>query len=332
MTRAPFGSGVWIDHMMGASFGFGRSSIYLSPGPLYHAAPLGWTMGTIRNGGTAVVMDRFDAEAALEFIELYGVTATQMVPTMFVRMLKLPADVRARYDLGTLRTVVHAGARCPVEVKKQMIDWLGPILVEFYAGSEGTGFFMVDSQTWLQRPGTVGKAILGAVHICDDDGRELPAGEIGTVWFGDVRRFEYHGDPDKTADAWNAEGWNTLGDLGYVDDDGYLYLSDRRVDLIVSGGVNIYPREIEDALILHPAVVDVVVVGVADEEFGQSVHAYVQLADTGRADDNVLSELDAFVRERVAGFKAPRGWTVLSDFPRLPSGKVLRRTLPVPGA
>ncbi|GAA4663460.1 AMP-binding protein [Gordonia humi] len=330
LTGERFGTGMTIDHMMGSSFGFGRDSVYLSPGPLYHAAPLGWSMGTIRNGGTVLVMEKFDARAALECIARYEVTATQMVPTMFVRLLKLPAEERAAHRLDSLRTVVHAGARCPVDVKQRMIDWLGPILVEFYSGSEATGFFMVDSPTWLQHPGTVGRAVLGTVHICDDAGDELPNGEIGIVWFGDVKRFEYLGDPTKTAGAWNDRGWNTLGDLGHVDDDGYLYLSDRRTDLIVSGGVNIYPREIEDALILHPAVADVVVAGVADDEFGQSVHAYVQPADPEQRPETLIPVLDSFVRERIARFKVPRGWTVLADVPRLPSGKVPRRMLPDP--
>lgn len=328
LAHDPFGTGLTIEHMMADAFGFGRDTVYLSPGPLYHAAPLGWTIGTIRNGGTAVVMEKFDAREALRLIRDHRVTAAQFVPTMFVRMLKLPDEVRTSFNVSSLRIVIHAGAPCAVDVKQRMIGWLGPILVEFYSGSEGTGFFMVDSEAWLQRPGTVGKAMLGTVHICDDEGTELPAGEIGTVWFGDVKRFEYHGDPAKTASAWNDKGWNTLGDLGRVDEDGYLYLSDRRTDLILSGGVNIYPREIEEALILHPAVDDIVVVGVADEEFGQRVHAYVQAAPTVEAGPGLGAELSAFARERVARFKVPRGWTFLSEVPRLPSGKVLRRNLP----
>jgi long-chain acyl-CoA synthetase len=326
----PFGTGIQIDHMMAAAFGFGRDTVYLSPGPLYHAAPLGWSLGTIRNGGTVVVMEKFDAVEALELIQSHSVTHAQFVPTMFVRMLKLPAAQRTSYDVSALRVVVHAGAPCPIEVKRQMIDWLGPVLVEFYAGSEGTGFFMIDSPAWLEHPGSVGKPLLGKVHVTDDAGNELPTGEIGMIWFSEVRQFEYHGDAGKTADAWNDKGWNTLGDLGHVDDEGYLYLSDRRTDLVLSGGVNIYPREIEDAMILHEAIQDIAVIGVPDEEFGQRVHAFV-LPATGVSADPVLeAELSVFAREHLAGFKVPRSWTFLDEFPRLPSGKILKRNLPVP--
>ncbi|MDH3047313.1 AMP-binding protein [Gordonia alkanivorans] len=327
LSRDPFGTGLAIEHTMAGAFGFGRDTVYLSPGPLYHAAPLGWTVGTIRNGGTAILMERFDAERALSLIQRHAVTAAQFVPTMFVRMLKLDDRVRASYDVSSLRIVIHAGAPCAIDVKRKMIDWLGPILVEFYSGSEGTGFFMVDSQTWLQRPGTVGKAILGTVHIADDEGTELPTGDTGIVWFGDVKRFAYHGDPAKTASVWNDKGWNTLGDLGHVDDEGYLYLSDRRTDLIISGGVNIYPREVEEALILHPAVDDIVVIGAADEEFGQRVHAFVQPAPSAAGRPDLEVELSSYARERLAGFKVPRGWTFIAEVPRLPSGKVLRRNL-----
>lgn len=327
LSGAPFGTGIAIDHMMAASFGFGRGTVYLSPGPLYHAAPLGWSMGTIRNGGTVVVMERFDAAHALELIELHRVTHAQFVPTMFVRMLKLDEGVRRMHDVSSLQVVVHAGAPCPVDVKRQMIEWFGPKLVEFYAGSEGTGFFMIDSATWLERPGSVGRPLLGRLHICDDDGRELPIGEVGTVWFSDTPRFEYHDDPEKTAGAWDDRGWTTLGDLGHVDADGFLYLADRRTDLILSGGVNIYPREVEDALISHPAVTDVAVIGVPDEEFGQSVHAVVQLADPATASDDMVAELIDHARGSIARFKAPRTVSFVDELPRLPSGKILKRAL-----
>lgn len=322
----PFGAGIPIDHMMADNFGFDARSVYLSPGPLYHAAPLGWSLGTTRNGGIVVMMDRFDPELCLQLIERHGVTHGQFVPTMFVRMLKLPEALRTSYDVSSLRRVIHAAAPCPIDVKQRMIDWLGPKLVEFYAGSEGTGFFMIDSAQWLSHKGSVGKAVLGTPHILDDDGNELPPWEIGTVWFADIRPYEYHHDEDKTAAAFNDRGWNTLGDLGHLDEEGYLYLSDRRADLILSGGVNIYPREIEDALVLHPEVADVAVLGIPDQEFGQSVHAVVEPAAGVDAGPELEKRLQAHLRERIAGFKIPR--TISFDsVPRLPSGKILRREL-----
>ena len=326
LTGERFGSGLAIDHTMRDVFGFNSGTVYLSPGPLYHAAPLGWTMGTIRNGGTAIVMERFDAEATLAAIDAFGVTHAQFVPTMFVRMLKLPEDVRASYNVSSLKAVVHAAAPCPVEVKRQMIDWFGPVIVEFYSGTEATGFFMIDTADWLTHPGSVGKAIMGVPHICDDDGRELPAGEVGTVWFSDIRRFQYHDEPEKTAAAFNSQGWNTLGDLGYLDPDGYLYLSARRTDLIISGGVNIYPQEIEDALIMHPDVADAAVVGISDNEMGQRVFAVIEPAATSGGGPGLEAELVAHLRERIAHYKVPRGFA-FDVIPRLPSGKILRRNL-----
>ncbi|MBV7706856.1 acyl-CoA synthetase [Nocardia nova] len=326
LTGQPFGAGLVIDHLMGAAFGFGPDSVYLSPGPLYHAAPLGWTLGTVRNGGTAVVMEKFDAERTLALIDEFRVTHAQFVPTMFVRMLKLPTGIRDRYDVSSIRLVVHAAAPCPVEVKQRMIDWFGPKLTEFYSGSEGTGFFMINTPEWLTHRGSVGKAVQGVVHICDDDGNELPPGEVGTVWFSDIRPFEYLGDAAKTAEAFNDKGWNTLGDLGHVDADGYLYLSARRSDLILSGGVNIYPQEIEDALILHPAVFDVAVIGLPDEEMGQRVHAVVQPAAGVTPGPDLERELIDYCRDRLAHYKAPRS-IAFGEVPRLPSGKILRRQL-----
>lgn len=328
LAGQPFGAGIAIDHMMGNAFGFDIDAVYLSPGPLYHAAPLGWTVGTVRNGGTAVVMEKFDALRALELIDRYVVTHAQFVPTMFVRMLKLsPAD-RSAHDVSSLKCVVHAGAPCPDEVKDRMIEWFGEILVEFYSGSEGTGFCMIDSTTWRTHRGSVGRAVRGVPHICDDDGVELPPGEIGTIWFSDTPGFEYHRDPAKTHDAFDDRGWTTLGDLGHLDSDGYLYLSARRTDLILSGGVNIYPREIEDVLVLHPDVLDVAVVGLPDAEMGQRVHAVVQRADGVADDESVKSALIEFCRDRLAHFKAPTSIS-FDTVPRLPSGKLLRRALNV---
>ena len=326
LTGEPFGTGLSIDSTMARSFGFGQDSVYLSPGPLYHAAPLGWSMGTVRNGGTVVVMERFDAERALSLIETHRVTHGQFVPTMFVRMLKLPGEVRERYDVSSLRVVIHAAAPCPAEVKRRMIEWLGPKLIEFYAGSEGNGFCMIDSPTWLAHPGSVGRAVYGTPHICDDEGNELGPNEVGTVWFGDGKRFAYHGDPEKTARAYDDRGWSTIGDLGHLDEEGFLYLSDRRTDLILSGGVNIYPREIEDALALHPAVLDVAVIGLPDEEMGERVHAVVQPAEGEVPGPELERALVEFCRDRLAHYKAPRAIT-FAEVPRLPSGKILRRGL-----
>jgi acyl-CoA synthetase (AMP-forming)/AMP-acid ligase II len=327
LTGQPFGTGLNIDHTMKNVFGFSPATVYLCPGPLYHGAPIGWSLGTIRNGGTVVVMERFDAARALSLIERYRVTHGNFVPTMFVRMLKLPAAERAAFGPSSLRLVVTAAAPISVEVKEQMIAWLGPILTEFYAGTEGNGFCVIDSATWLSHKGSVGQPIVGEAHICSDDGDELPAGEIGTVWFSGTRRFSYHNDPKKTAGAYNEKGWSTLGDMGYLDSEGYLYLADRRTDLILSGGVNIYPREIEDALALHPAVADIVVLGVPDEEMGQRVHAVVQLAVPGAGTPELASELIDFCRSRIAHYKAPRSVSFTGELPRTPSGKMLRRLL-----
>jgi acyl-CoA synthetase (AMP-forming)/AMP-acid ligase II len=272
-------------------------------------------------------MERFDAVRALELIERYRVTHGQFVATMFVRMVKLPQAERSAFDTSSLRLVVHSAAPVSVEVKEQMIAWLGPILSEFYAGSEGNGFCLIDSPAWLEHKGSVGKPIAGEVHICSDDGDELPADAIGTVWFSGTRRFSYHNDPAKTAGAYNDKGWSTLGDMGSLDPEGYLYLADRRTDLILSGGVNIYPREIEEALALHPAVADIVVFGLPDEEMGQRVHAVVQPAAPGSGTPALAAELIAFCRSRIAHYKAPRSVSFEDELPRLPSGKMLRRLL-----
>jgi long-chain acyl-CoA synthetase len=332
-TFPPFGTGVGLELLMQGVFGFGADTVYLCPAPLYHAAPLGWSMGTTRLGGTVVLMERFDPAECLRAISRHHVTAAQFVPTHFVRLLKLPPEARAGCDTSGLRTVVHAAAPCPVEVKRQMIDWLGPVLVEYYAGSEGNGMTMIGSQDWLSHPGSVGRAVVGAVHILGEDGGELPAGRDGVVYF-DGPSFEYHHDPVKTANSRNANGWSTLGDIGHLDDEGYLYLSDRRTDLIIAGGVNIYPAEIEEALIMHPAVADVAVIGVPDAEMGQSVLAIVQLADgiaqsgDGEASpDQLAVALMAHCRSRLAAFKCPRSIEFAASLPRTPTGKLLRRVL-----
>jgi fatty-acyl-CoA synthase len=229
-----------------------EESTYLSPAPLYHAAPIHWTMGVHWLGGTVVVMEKFDAETALGLIERHRVTHAQMVPTMFVRMLKLDDAVRAKYDLSSLQQVIHAAAPCPVDVKRRMIDWWGPIVSEFYSSSEGAGATFVTAAEWLAHPGTVGRAMLGTLHVLDDEGNELPPGEIGTIWADVPIRFDYLNDAEKTGDHHDQRGWTTVGDVGYLDAEGYLYLTDRMAYMIISGGVNIYPQEVENVLIGHP--------------------------------------------------------------------------------
>jgi long-chain acyl-CoA synthetase len=273
----PFGSPSTLALLMNAVFGFGPDSVYLCPAPLYHAAPNNFSLGTQRLGGTVVLMDRFDPVACLRAVEGHRVSHVQFVPTHFVRLLRLPDEQRLTFDVSSLRTVVHAAAPCPVEVKRQMIDWLGPCLVEYYAGSEANGITVIDSADWLSHPGSVGRALGAPVHIVGDDGAELPAGQDGLIYF-EGQTFEYYHDPAKTASALDDRGWSTLGDIGHVDEEGFLYLSDRRTDLIISGGVNIYPAEIEAALIGHPAVDDVAVIGIPHPEMGQQVLAIVQPA------------------------------------------------------
>ncbi len=326
MADVPFGTGLTLDHQLGPGFGFSRAATYLNTGPLYHAAPVGWSMATVRNGATAVFLSRFEPELTLRVIQQHKVTHAQFVPTMFVRMLKLPEETRRAYDVSSLLLAIHAAAPCPVPVKESMVEWFGPRIVEYYAGSESNCFFVISTPEWLAHKGSVGRAVIGTAHVCDALGVELPPGEVGQLWF-DGPDFEYHQDPDKTASAHDERGWSTLGDLGWLDEDGFLYLADRRTDLIISGGVNIYPREIEESLAMHPAVQDIAVIGLPDDEMGQRVHAVVQLADGVTAGPVLVSELTAHAAAGVAGFKLPRTFEFVADFPRLPSGKVLRRQL-----
>ncbi|HXZ63294.1 MAG TPA: acyl-CoA synthetase [Streptosporangiaceae bacterium] len=325
-TFPPFGSPATLPQLMGVVFGFGPDSVYLCPAPLYHAAPNNFCLGTHRLGGTVVLMDRFDPAGCLRAIEAHRVSHVQFVPTHFVRLLRLPDEQRLAFDVSSLRTVVHAAAPCPPEVKRQMIDWLGPCLVEYYAGSEANGVTLIDSADWLAHPGSVGRAVGAAVHIVGDDGAELPAGQDGLIYF-ESQTFEYHNDPAKTASARDDRGWSTLGDIGHLDEEGYLYLSDRRTDLIISGGVNIYPAEVEAVLIGHPAVDDVAVIGVPDPEMGQLVLAIVQLSDEGTGSPDLAAELIEHCRARLASFKCPRSIEFVADLPRLPTGKLLRRQL-----
>ena len=266
------GAKSFLTMLLGGLFGFTSDVVYLSPAPLYHAAPAGWTTGVQRLGGTAVVMERFDPLELLAAIERHRITHTQLVPTHMIRLLKLTDEERSRYDLSSLQMVIHAAAPCPVEVKQATLDWLGPIVHEFYSGSEGAGFTYIGPEDWLAHPGSVGKSMTGAIHILDDDGNELPVGEEGEVWFETNRTFEYHKDPEKTKAVWDPRGWSWLGDVGRVDEEGYLYLTDRASHMIISGGVNIYPREIEDVLVMHPAVADVGVLGTPGSRHGRAGH------------------------------------------------------------
>jgi long-chain acyl-CoA synthetase len=307
--------------------GMNEHSVYLSPAPLYHAAPLRFNMMAISLGGTSVIMESFDAETFLRLVETHRVTQAQLVPTMFVRMLKLPDEVRRRYDLGSLEGAIHAAAPCPVDVKAQMIDWWGPILIEYYAGSEGNGATVCNSQQWLAHRGSVGRAVIGKIKILGEDDAELPVGQIGTVYFADALPFSYHNDPDKTRRAHNARGWSTLGDVGYLDSDGYLYLTDRKSYMIISGGVNIYPQETEDVLIGHAAVADVAVFGVPDEEMGEQVKAVVQLHDLSCAGPALEAQLIGYCRERLSPLKCPRSIDFEAELPRTPTGKLMKRLL-----
>ncbi|MEM1230491.1 MAG: acyl-CoA synthetase [Pseudomonadota bacterium] len=308
-------------------WGMDETSVYLTPAPLYHAAPLTFTMGALRQGIGVVVMEHFDAEDALRTIERYAVTHSQWVPTMFVRMLKLDEPVRARYDLSSLRCAIHAAAPCPVPVKEAMIDWWGPILFEYYAGTEGNGFVQLNSQEWLAHKGSVGRPLNCAIHICDDDGNEVPAGESGTVYFSGGGEFEYHEDPEKTRQSTHDKGWTTLGDVGYVDEEGFLYLTDRKHFMIISGGVNIYPQEAENVLITHDAVIDVAVFGVPNPDFGEEVKAVVQPRDMDTADPILAEELLDYCRERLSHVKCPRSIDFREQLPRHPTGKLYKRLL-----
>jgi long-chain acyl-CoA synthetase len=316
---------------MGNVYGYGPETVYLSPAPLYHAAPLAFCLNVLAHGGTVVMMERFDAEQALQMIERYRVTHSQWVPTMFVRMLKLPDDVRDKYDLSSHRIAVHAAAPCPVEVKQRMIEWWGPILFEYYAGTEGTGATFITSEDWLKHPGSVGRAGMGSIlHVCDEEGNDLPPGEAGLIYFERERpMFEYHNDPEKTRQARHPQhpNWNALGDVGYLDEEGYLYLTDRKAFMIISGGVNIYPQQIEDALITHPKVGDVAVFGIPDAEMGEAVKAVIEPAPGLDPSDALAAELMEFARSRLAHYMAPRSIDFIEEMPRLPTGKLYKRVL-----
>jgi long-chain acyl-CoA synthetase len=315
--------------LAGMLFGMSDNSIYLSPAPLYHAAPLRYCMTVHRFGGTVIVMEHFDAEEALKYIEKYRANISQWVPTMFVRMLKLPDAVRLKYDVSSMKSAIHAAAPIPIDVKRKMIEWWGPVLHEYYAGTEGNGFCYVGSAEWLTHPGTVGKSLLGEIHICDDAGKELPVGEEGIIYFQGPSEFQYHNDKKKTAESRHPahSDWSTLGDVGKLDAEGFLYLTDRKAFMIISGGVNIYPQETENILIGHPKVADVAVIGVPNEDFGEEVKAVVQPADWADAGPALAEELMAYARENLSPIKCPRSVDFERELPRHPTGKLYKRLI-----
>ena len=318
-----------LDALLSMVFQFDQDSIYLSPAPLYHSAPLGFTTGTQALGGTVVMMEKFDPIEALALVEKYSITHSQWVPTMFTRMLKRPVEEREQFDLSSHQVAIHAAAPCPVGVKQAMIDWWGPILHEYYGGTELNGLTYCNSEQWLAHPGTVGAPVLGTLHICAEDGTELPPGESGLVYFElPEMPFEYFKDNSKTRSAQHPDhpNWSALGDVGYLDEDGFLFLTDRATFMIISGGVNIYPQEIEDVLIQHPGVLDVAVIGVPNEDMGEEVKAVVQALDGVEPNDLPNSVL-AYAREHLAGYKVPRSVDLIDEMPRLPTGKLYKRLL-----
>ena len=324
--------GMLIAGLVSGVFGMSGDTRYLSPAPLYHSAPIGFSLGVQSLGGTVVTMEKFDPVDALRLIEHHQITDSQWVPTMFVRMLKLDVEERTRFDVSSMRVAIHAAAPCPVEVKHRMMEWWGPVLWEYYAGTELNGFCLVRPEEWLKRPGTVGQPLIGSLHIVGADGEEQPPGEPGTVYFGDGPEYEYHNDPDKTAASKDpgGHGWTTLGDIGYLDNDGWLFLTDRQAFMIISGGVNIYPQEIEDCLTMHPRVADVAVFGVPDEQMGEAVQAAVQPAASVLGDDALAAELRTYVRDHIAHYKCPKAFEFHDELPRLPTGKLYKHQLRAP--
>ena len=321
---------VSVTGLLGLLFGGSSDSVYLSPAPLYHAAPLRFSMSVHALGGTVIVMEHFDPEEYLALIERHRANISQVVPTMFVRLVKLPAEVRARYDVNSMKCIIHAAAPCPIPVKTAIIEWFGPIVHEYYAGTEGNGFVYCNSEMWLAHEGTVGTAIACTVHICGDDGEELARYESGTVFFEGGAEFEYHNDAEKTAGSRHPKGWSTLGDVGYLDDDDFLYLTDRKAYMIISGGVNIYPQEAENVLVTHPKVVDVAVFGVPNDDFGEEVKAVVQPVTMPASEEEahaLAGELIQFCKSELADVKCPRTIDFRTELPRHPTGKLYKRLL-----
>lgn len=308
---------------------FSDDTVYLSPGPIYHAAPAVLSVSTQALGGTVVLMPKFMPLDALDAIERYRVTHSQWVPTMFTRFLKLPEEERTRYDLSSHTTAIHAAAPCPIEVKRQMLDWWGPIINEYYAGTEAPGSTHVTAEEWLKYPGTVGKSMGGPLHVCDEDGRELPSGETGIIYFESEKSFDYHGDKGKKKDSVHPQhnNWIALGDVGYMNEEGYLFLTDRATFMIVSGGVNIYPQEVENMLSVHPKIEDVAVIGVPNAEYGEEVKAIVKPAAGTTPNDALEQELIAYARESLAHYKCPRSVDFRDELPRHENGKLYKRLL-----
>jgi long-chain acyl-CoA synthetase len=309
-------------------WGYRDDMVYLSPAPLYHSAPNSAVSLTIRRGGTVIIMERFDPEEYLALVERYKVTHSQLVPTMFSRILKLAPEVRGRYDVSSLEVVVHAAAPCPVPIKEQMIAWWGPIIREYYGATEGMGFAACDSHEWLAHKGTVGRVVLGELHVLDEAMQPCPVGTSGTLWFKPPAPFEYFNDPQRTAESRSADGvLTTVGDVGFIDAEGYLYLTDRSTFMIISGGVNIYPQECENLLITHPKVSDAAVFGVPNDDLGEEVKAVVHVMPGIPADAALAAELIAFCQQHLARPKCPRSIDFLEALPRLPTGKLYKKPL-----
>lgn len=308
-------------------YGFDEKTIYLSTAPQYHAAPLLFSLRTLRFGATVVIMEKFDAETSLRLIQKYKITHSQWVPTMFIRLLQLPEHTRLKYDLSSLNCVIHAAAPCPVEIKQQMLDWWGPIIWEYYGGSEGNGLTVIDSKEWLLQKGSVGKAKIGRIRICGDDGEELAVGETGLIYFSEGPIFEYNNDRIKTAESRNQYDWSTMGDIGHINEGGYLFITDRKANMIISGGVNIYPQESENRLLSHPEIRDVAVIGVPNSDFGEEVKGIVQLINPEKAGEDLAQELIEFCWETVSKIKSPRSIDFVTDLPRRENGKLYKKLL-----
>lgn len=330
LSGAPADSPDMVAEGIGRLYGVGEDTVYLSPAPLYHAAPLRFSTAVQRLGGTVVMLERFTPEGLLAAIERYRVTTVQMVPTMFLRLLRLDAATREGYDLSSLRTVIHAAAPCPIEVKQDMIGWLGPIIHEYYSSSEGAGSTTISSAEWLRKRGSVGRIDRGVMHICDEAGNEMPTGTAGVIYFeGGGEPFTYWNDPEKTAGSRHPRhpGWSTIGDIGYVDADGYLYLTDRKSFTIISGGVNIYPQEIENLLAVHSQVADVAVFGVPDAEMGEAVKAVVEPRDWSEAGPALADALIGYCRERLSSHKCPKSVDFVRELPRHETGKLSKHAI-----